>query len=162
MNKLKKRLQQLSVWERVLASGCCAMLIVCLGYNVLWLPWQLREEKWQNIIIREKNTVEWIKEQIPRIQSQKVSSQQNKSLSLSAAITGSSSSYGVTITRLQHQGELLIVSLAPIEFNNLMQWITQLELQYQIYIVTFDVTAQDNRAGWVAINRLILMRNKSS
>lgn len=161
MNELKKRLWKLSVWERVLASGCCALLIVCLGYNVLWLPWQLREEKWENIILREKNTVEWIKEQIPRLQPQKVSSQQNDSLSLSATVTGSSSSYGMTITRLQHQGELLIISLAPSKFNNLMQWITQLELQHQIYVVTLDVTAQDNRAGWVAINKLILKQKKS-
>ena len=159
MNELKKRLQQLSSRERRLLTGGGGLLIVRLGYYALWNPWQLREEKWRNIIAREKNTVEWMKQQAPRLQIQKDSVQQDESLSLSATVAGSSSSYGVVITRLQPQGKHLSVTLAPGEFNHLMQWLTQLELQHHIHIVAFDVVAQDNKPGWVVVNRLILTRN---
>lgn len=162
MNELKKRLQQLSLRERGLVTGGIVLFIACLGYYAIWNPWQLREEKWWNIIAREKSTVEWMKQQAPRLQTKKNRVKKDESLSLSAIVAGSSSSYGVAITRLQPQGEQLIVTLAPCEFNLLMQWITQLELQHYIHIVAFDVTAQDNKAGWVTVNRLILTRNEIS
>lgn len=159
MNELKKRLQQLSLRERRLLIGSGTLLIFCLGYYAFWHPWKLREEKWRNIITRERNTVEWMQLQAPRLKMKINSVQQDELLSLSATVTGSSSSYGVVITRLQPQGKQLSITMAPGEFNILMQWLTQLERQHHIHIVAFDVAAQDNKPGWVVVKRLILERN---
>lgn len=67
MNELKKRLQYISPRERRLLTGCVALLVVAFVYYVLWLPWLVREDKWRTVVAREKNTVEWMKQQISSI-----------------------------------------------------------------------------------------------
>lgn len=52
-------------------------------------------------------------------------------------------------------GERLAVTLAPVEFNALMQWLTQLERRNRIRTVVFDVVAQGNQPGYVMVNRLV-------
>ncbi|CAG9435353.1 type II secretion system protein GspM [Providencia alcalifaciens] len=162
MNKLNKYFQQLSPRERVLVTVGGAILISCLCYYVVWLPWQQREEQWLKIIASEKGTVEWMKRQVPNLQIKRdrIQQEQGEVPSLSAMVTDSSLSYGLVISRLQPQGEQLSVTLAPGEFNSLMQWLTYLERQYHIHIVVFDVTAQDSNPGVVVVNRLLLTRNK--
>lgn len=160
MNKLKGRWRQISSRERGLILGCSTLLILCMGYYVLWQPWIQQAVKWRNTITREKDTVEWMLQQAPRLQMQKVRSQQGKSFSLSAMVARTSSAQGLTITRLQPHGEQLTVTLSPGEFNLLMQWLTQLEQQYHIRIVALDVAAQANKPGWITVNRLILERKE--
>ncbi|EEQ2290606.1 type II secretion system protein M, partial [Escherichia coli] len=67
--------------------------------------------------------------------------------------------YGVSVTRLQPQGERLAVTLAPVEFNALMQWLTQLERRHRIRTMVFDVAAQGNPPGQVTVNRLVLSQD---
>ena len=160
MNDLKKRLQYISPRERRLLTGCVALLVVAFVYYVFWLPWQVREDKWRTVIAREKYTVEWMKQQMPSIKKWEASMpEQGEPLGLSAAVTQTSAAYGVSVTRLQPQGERLTVTLAPVEFNTLMQWLTQLHRRYRIRTVVFDVVAQGNQPGHVTVNRLVLSRD---
>ncbi|HBA8112696.1 TPA: type II secretion system protein M [Escherichia coli] len=160
MNELKKRLQYISPRERRLLTGCVALLVVAFVYYVLWQPWLVREDKWRTVVAREKNTVEWMKKQIPSIKKWEAStSEPGEPLGLSAAVTQTSAAYGVSVTRLQPQGERLTITLAPVEFNALMQWITQLERRHRIRTVVFDVAAQVNQPGYVMVNRLVLSQN---
>ncbi len=157
MNELKKRLQYISPRERRLLTGCVALLVVAFVYYVLWQPWLVREEQWRTVVAREKNIVEWMRQQIPSIKKWEASmSEQGEPLGLSTAVTQTSVAYGVSVIRLQPQGNRLIVTLAPVEFNALMQWITQLECRHRIRTVVFDVVAQGNQPGYVAVNRLVL------
>ncbi|MEG0868826.1 MAG: type II secretion system protein M [Hafnia sp.] len=160
MNKFKGRWQQISARERGLILGGSTLLILCMGYYMLWQPWIQQAQQWRNTIAREKDTVEWMLQQAPRIQAQEPAPQQGKSFSLSAVAARSALEQGLTINRLQPHGEQLTVSLAPGDFNLLMHWLTQLELQYRIRIVALDVAAQVNKPGWITINRLILERKQ--
>lgn len=160
MNELRKRLQQISSREGRLLTGCVALLAVVFIYYGLWQPWLLREDKWRATAAREKSTVEWMKQQAPNIKRQEPGMpQQGEPLSLSAAVASTSTAYGVSVSRLQPQGERLAVTLAPIEFNALMQWLTQLERRHRIRTVVFDVSAQSNQPGRVTVNRLLLSRD---
>lgn len=160
MNELRKRLQQISSLEGSLLTGCVALLTVIFVYYGLWQPWLLREDKWRATAAREKSTVEWMKQQAPNIRRQEPGMpQQGEPLSLSAAVARTSTAYGVSVSRLQPQGERLAVTLAPVEFNALMQWLTQLERRHRIRTVVFDVSAQSNSPGQVTVNRLLLSRD---
>ncbi|EFK1001101.1 type II secretion system protein M [Escherichia coli] len=160
MNELKKRLQYVSPRERRLLIGCVALLVVVFVYYVLWQPWLIREDKWRTVVTREKNTVEWMKQQVPNIKRREASMpEQGEPLGLSAAVTRTSAAYGVSVTRLQPQGERLAVTLAPVEFNALMQWLTQLERRHRIRTMVFDVAAQGNPPGQVTVNRLVLSQD---
>jgi general secretion pathway protein M len=159
MNELKRRWQQVSPRERWLVLGCGALLILCLCYYAFWLPWQQQAEQWQRTIAREKSTVEWMAHQAPRLREQSARPAQEEPLSLSATVTRSAVAQGMNITRLQPQGERLAVTLEPSDFNQLMRWLTQLEKQYHVQIVAFEVAAQANKPGWVTVNKLTLERS---
>lgn len=156
MNKLKKRWYQMSRRERWFIAGGSVLVILCMGYYKLWRPWQQQAEKWRNTIAREKNTVEWMQRQVPRLQAQVDNSQLGELLNLSATVARTSSAHGQTIIRLQPQGERLTITLAAGDFNRLMQWLMQLEQQYRVHIVAFEVSAQENSPGEVKVNRLII------
>ncbi|MHA7846000.1 type II secretion system protein GspM [Serratia sp. D1N4] len=159
MNELKRRWQQVSPRERGLVVGCGVLIILSLCYYALWQPWQQQAEQWQRTIAREKSTVEWMTQQAPRLREQGVRQVQGEPLSLSATVTRSAAVKGMNITRLQPQGERLAVTLEPSDFNPLMQWLTQLEQQYQVRIVALEVTALVNKPGWVTVNKLTLERS---
>lgn len=160
MNELKRRWLQISPRERRLVVGCVLLLILWLCYYALWLPWQQQTEQWQRTLAREKGTVEWMLQQAPRLREQGARPMpQGESLSLSATVTRSAAVQGLNITRLQPQGERLAVTLEPSDFNLLMQWLTQLEQQYRVRIVAFEVAAQANKPGWVMVNKLMLERS---
>ncbi|OMQ20037.1 type II secretion system protein GspM [Serratia oryzae] len=160
MNELKRRWLQISPRERRLVVGCGLLLILWLCYYALWLPWQQQTEQWQRTLAREKGTVEWMLQQAPRLREQGARPMpQGESLSLSATVTRSAAVQGLNITRLQPQGERLAVTLEPSDFNLLMQWLTQLEQQYRVRIVAFEVAAQANKPGWVMVNKLMLERS---
>lgn len=159
MNELKRRWLQISSRERGLVLGCGVLLILCLCYYALWLPWQQQAEQWQRTIVREKGTVAWMTEQAPRLREQGARPVTGEPLSLSATVTRSAAAQGMNITRIQPQGERLAVTLEPSDFNQLMRWLTQLEQQYRVQIVALDVAAQSAKPGWVAVNKLMLERS---
>ena len=113
MNELKHRWLQLSLRERGLVLGCGVLVIVSLCYYALWLPWQQQASQWQRTIAREKNTVEWMLQQAPRLRLQGAQPIEETSLSLSARVAQSAAAQNMNITRMQPQGERLAVTLEP-------------------------------------------------
>jgi general secretion pathway protein M len=156
MNELKQRWQQFSQRERGLMVGCGVLLMLCLGYYALWQPWQQQAAEWQRTIAREQNTVAWMAQQAPRLSQQTPRSTPVEARSLSATITSSAAAQSIQITRLQPQGERLAVTLEPNDFDALMQWLTQLEQQYSVHILAFEVVAQADKPGWVTVDKLVL------
>lgn len=133
-------------------------LIICLFYYMIWQPWQQREDDWKNIIIQEQKNIEWMKQQAHYILRQKKIIKHKKSSDISAVVRSSSSSYGISIIRLQQQGEQLLVNLKESDFNSMIHWFIHLESQNHIHIVDFDVSAKSDKPGWVTVNRLVLMQ----
>jgi general secretion pathway protein M len=156
MNEFKRLWLRISPRERGLALGCGVLLIVSFCYYALWLPLQQQTEQWQRTVAREKNTVEWMSQQIPLLQLRKPQPIPGEEFNLSATVARSAVAQGINITHMHPQGERLAITLEPDDFNTLMNWLTQLEQQYRIHIVAFDVAAQPDKSGWVAVNKLIL------
>ncbi|AOR61938.1 type II secretion system protein GspM [Pectobacterium wasabiae] len=160
MNELRQRWQAMSPRERQLMVVCAAMLLLCLVYYAIFQPWQLREDLWERTISREQQTVNWMQKQALSIpqgnQAQGESGQRETSLPI--LISQSTKRYGLTVARLQPQGNQASVTLAQSDFNSLLRWLSELEQQNGVRVVSLDVNAIEQSPGMVDVTRLMLER----
>ncbi|ACX87220.1 type II secretion system protein M [Pectobacterium parmentieri] len=160
MNELRQRWQAMSPRERQLMVVCAAVLLLCLVYYAILQPWLEREELWERTISREQQTVNWMQKQAPSIpqgnQAQGENSQRETSLPI--LISQSTQRYGLTVARLQPQGNQASVTLAQSDFNSLLRWLSELEQQNGVRVVSLDVNAVEQSPGMVDVTRLMLER----
>ncbi|UYA61283.1 type II secretion system protein M [Pectobacterium colocasium] len=160
MNELRQRWQAMSQRERQLMVVCAAVLLLCLVYYAIFQPWQLREEQWERTISREQQTVNWMQKQASSIpqgnQSQGENSQRDVSLPI--LISQSTKRYGLTVVRLQPQGNQASVTLAQSDFTSLLRWLGELEQKNGVKVLSLDVNAVEQSPGMVDVTRLMLER----
>ncbi|MEQ9892570.1 type II secretion system protein M [Pectobacterium aroidearum] len=160
MNELRQRWQAMSQRERQLMVVCAAVLLLCLVYYAIFQPWQLREEQWERTISREQQTVNWMQKQASSIpqgnQAQGENSQRDVSLPI--LISQSTKRYGLTVVRLQPQGNQASVTLAQSDFNSLLRWLSELEQKNGVKVLSLDVNAVEQSPGVVDVTRLMLER----
>ncbi|UKE85634.2 type II secretion system protein GspM [Pectobacterium colocasium] len=160
MNELRQRWQAMSQRERQLMVVCAAVLLLCLVYYAIFQPWQLREEQWERTISREQQTVNWMQKQASSIpqgnQAQGENSQRDVSLPI--LISQSTKRYGLTVVRLQPQGNQASVTLAQSDFNSLLRWLSELEQKNGVKVLSLDVNAVEQSPGIVDVTRLMLER----
>ncbi|WP_225085308.1 type II secretion system protein GspM [Pectobacterium colocasium] len=160
MNELRQRWQAMSQRERQLMVVCAAVLLLCLVYYAIFQPWQMREEQWERTISREQQTVNWMQKQASSIpqgnQSQGENSQRDVSLPI--LISQSTKRYGLTVVRLQPQGNQASVTLAQSDFTSLLRWLGELEQKNGVKVLSLDVNAVEQSPGMVDVTRLMLER----
>ncbi|GKW10792.1 type II secretion system protein M [Pectobacterium punjabense] len=161
MNELRQRWQAMSPRERQLMVVCAAMLLLCLVYYAIVQPWQLREELWERTISREQQTVNWMQKQAPSIPQENQAQGENsqRETSLPILISQSTQRYGLSVVRLQPQGNQASVTLAQSDFNSLLRWLSELERQNGVRVVSLDVNAVEQSPGMVDVTRLMLERS---
>ncbi|MEQ9906070.1 type II secretion system protein M [Pectobacterium aroidearum] len=160
MNELRQRWQAMSQRERQLMVVCAAVLLLCLVYYAIFQPWLLREDQWERTISREQQTVNWMQKQAPLIpqgnQAQGDNSQRDVSLQI--LISQSTKRYGLTVVRLQPQGNQASVTLAQSDFTSLLRWLSELEQKNGVKVMSLDVNAVEQSPGMVDVTRLMLER----
>ncbi|MDC9818676.1 type II secretion system protein M [Pectobacterium polonicum] len=160
MNELRQRWQAMSQRERQLMVVCAAMLLLCLVYYAIVQPWQLREDLWERTISREQQTVNWMQKQASSIPQENQAQGENsqRETSLPILISQSTQRYGLSVVRLQPQGNQASVTLAQSDFNSLLRWLSELERQNGVRVVSLDVNAVEQSPGMVDVTRLMLER----
>ncbi|WP_420064273.1 type II secretion system protein GspM [Pectobacterium colocasium] len=160
MNELRQRWQAMSQRERQLMVVCAAMLLLCLMYYAIFQPWQLREEQWERTISREQQTVSWMQKQASSIPQGTQAQGQNsqRDVSLPILISQSTKRYGLTVVRLQPQGNQASVTLAQSDFNSLLRWLSEMEQKNGVKVLSLDVNAVEQSPGIVDVTRLMLER----
>lgn len=160
MNELRQRWQAMSQRERQLMVVCAAVLLLCLVYYAIFQPWQLREEQWERTISREQQTVNWMQKQASSIpQGNQVQGENSqRDVSLPILISQSTKRYGLTVVRLQPQGNQASVTLAQSDFNSLLRWLSELEQKNGVKVLSLDVNAVEQSPGVVDVTRLMLER----
>ncbi|MEQ9942901.1 type II secretion system protein M [Pectobacterium aroidearum] len=160
MNELRQRWQAMSQRERQLMVVCAAVLLLCVVYYAIVQPWLLREDQWERTISREQQTVNWMQKQAPLIpqgnQAQGDNSQRDVSLPI--LISQSTKRYGLTVVRLQPQGNQASVTLAQSDFTSLLRWLSELEQKNGVKVLSLDVNAVEQSPGMVDVTRLMLER----
>ncbi|MDX6915612.1 type II secretion system protein M [Pectobacterium carotovorum] len=160
MNELRQRWQAMSQRERQLMVLCAAVLLLCLVYYAIFQPWQLREEQWERTISREQQTVNWMQKQASSIPQGNRAQGENsqRDVSLPILISQSTKRYGLTVVRLQPQGNQASVTLAQSDFNSLLRWLSELEQKNGVKVLSLDVNAVEQSPGVVDVTRLMLER----
>ncbi|MEH0835144.1 type II secretion system protein M [Pectobacterium cacticida] len=164
MNELRQRWQAMSQRERQLMLVCASMLLLCLVYYAIFQPWQQREEQWERTITREQQTVHWMQKQASLIPAgnQAQDGPRDQEVSLPMLISQSTARFGLTIVRLQPQGNQASVTLAPSDFNRLLRWLNELEQQHGVKVMSLDVKAIAQHPGMVDVTRLVLERSDNA
>lgn len=149
--------------ERRMVSLAGGALLLAVGYSLLWLPWQTRSEQWQHTILREQQTVSWMRQQAPQVAQTPTVERGDaaRQLSLPVLISQSSSRYGLTSSRLQPQGNQVSVTLARSDFTLLLQWLGELE-QQGVSVIQLDVAAVEGQPGRVDISKLVVERRNEN
>jgi len=162
MNKLVNTLQTwwLSISQREQRLVVACSLLVILG-GLYWGVVQPVAERADNAQMRiqsEKQLLSWVKNKADKIsQVQGQGGRTVSSLPINQAVSASVSRFKVELIRVQPRGEQFQVWVAPMPFNQFMDWITFLQEKHGIKVVFLDIDKGD-KDGMIEVNRLQLGR----
>ena len=136
------------------------MLLVFLSVIVLWLgiwqPLQERIARAEARLAAEYSTQRYVEQQLALVQQARSSSQGNiqrvQANDLSGVVSSLASNLQIEVSRIQPQGEALVLVLNEVEFNRLLQLLAQL-VERGVVIEAFDAS-ETNEPGIVRVRRL--------
>ena len=106
----------------------------------------------------EKQLLSWVKDKADQIrQSQGQGGRAVSSLPINQAVSSSVGRFKVELIRVQPRGEQFQVWVAPMPFNQFLNWITFLQETHGIKVVFLDID-KGNQDGMIEVNRLQLGR----
>ncbi|RTZ14596.1 type II secretion system protein M [Vibrio aquaticus] len=146
--------QSISQREQRLVVVGAMLLIVGILYWGIIEPVATRAENAQMRIQSEKQLLSWVKnkaDEIQQLKGQGGSSISN--LPINQAVSSSVSRFKVELIRVQPRGEEFQVWIAPMPFNQFMNWIRYLQETYGIGVVFLDID-KGAQEGLIDVNRL--------
>jgi len=137
----------------------CAILLVLGGlYWGLIQPTAQRAEAAQMRIQSEKQLLTWVKDKADTIsQLRSQTGQVSSGQPLNQAVSSSARHYKVELVRVQPRGEQLQVWIAPMPFNQFLEWVSALQENHGIFVSFLDIDRGD-ADGMVEVKRLQLTK----
>ncbi|EEX95118.1 general secretion pathway protein M [Vibrio orientalis CIP 102891 = ATCC 33934] len=146
--------QSISQREQRLMVACTMLVLVGGLYWGIVQPVANRADNALMRIQSEKQLLTWVKDKADEIAVLK--GQGGKSVSglpINQAVSSSVKRFKVELIRVQPRGDEFQVWVAPMPFNQFMNWVTFLQETYGIGVVFLDLDKGDQE-GMVEINRL--------
>lgn len=145
---------KISLREQRLVMICSLFVVLGGVYWGLIQPVAERAEAAQMRIQSEKQLLSWVKDQADTISQLRTQSGQVVSgLPLNQAVSSSARRYKVELVRVQPRGEQLQVWIAPMPFNQFVEWITALQENHGILVSFLDIDKGDSE-GVIEVKRL--------
>ncbi|NOH80873.1 type II secretion system protein M [Vibrio sp. RE86] len=139
--------------QRLVVVGSLLLILGALYWGVVQ-PVSARAEAAQMRIQSEKQLLSWVKDKADEISQLKAQGGKSVSdLAINRAVSSSVGRFNVELIRVQPRGEEFQVWVAPMPFNQFMNWVTFLQDTYGIGVVFLDVDKGD-KEGLIEINRL--------
>jgi len=147
----------LSEREQLLSLLSALALLLAVIYWGLWSPLADQLQESEIKLSRAEQTLSWVQEKTVLLQQagagqHKVSS---KKLSLTQIINKSGKQYGIKFSRIVNKKKQLEVWIADIEFDLFIRWLTSLNNQYGVSVISTDFSKIE-KAGHIKINHLLL------
>ncbi|NVK55861.1 MAG: type II secretion system protein M [Alteromonadaceae bacterium] len=158
MKWLKEKYAALTEREQRLVMLSAVVIAVGIFYWGLWAPLNQGITQQTQLLSSNKRLVTWVEEQSLRAMQLRRTqgNKQQVSGSLPQIVTSTSANFGLTISRMQPQGDEIQVWIDEAPFNNLLSWLNNLE-QRGIVIDQVDV-AEANNPGMIKVRRLVLTK----
>ena len=142
--------------EQQLVAALGVFVVIFVLYRVIWQPLNENIAKYEQKIDNQQELLSWMEQEISRYQAlsggQKTSA---RSGSLTSIVNQAAARTGITITRIQPQGDDMQVWIENVAFNVLLSWLEGLANQQGLVIKNIDLDSGDN-AGEVRVRRLQL------
>ena len=142
--------------EQQLVAALGVFVIIFVLYRVVWQPLNDNIAKYEQKIDNQQELLSWMEQEISRYQA--LSGGQRRptsSGSLTSIVNQAAARAGITITRIQPQGDDMQVWIENVAFNVLLSWLEGLANQQGLVIKNIDLDSGDS-AGEVRVRRLQL------
>ena len=150
--------QSISLREQRLVLICGGLLVIGVGYWGILEPMSQRSTQAHNRLVSEQQLHNWVQnkaDQIVQLRAQ--SGLATTTQPLNQVISSSAGRFNVELIRIQPRDQMFQVWIQPLEFNQLVSWITYLKEQQGVEVEHFDV-ARTEQAGVVEVKRLQFKR----
>jgi general secretion pathway protein M len=138
----------LSIREKQIVSAGALGVVIFLVYLIIWLPLSNRVANLREQIVRDQKSLLWMRDADQRIQDVEKNSQNKKStdsgISLLTIVQKqiNKSNFVSSLNQLrQAENDSVELSFNNVDFDRLIQWLTELWQQQGIVITQMSVTA---------------------
>jgi general secretion pathway protein M len=154
MDELKQRYAKLTEREQWLVKIIAVGLVISVLYSALWSPLVTAVEKGERTLKAQRSALETMQKNSKRAQQLKATGSRRGALtgSLAQTVNGTAGSLSISISRMQPQGEELIVWVDEAPFDSLLAWFQIMESR-GVRILDADVV-ETNQPGQIKVRRL--------
>ncbi|WP_017444455.1 type II secretion system protein GspM [Gayadomonas joobiniege] len=150
---MKNWFESLAPRERQLVLGASIVLVIGLFMQLVWGPLNEAEQNARQKVNNQQQLLTWMNEKTAEYQQMKRQDRKAVNGSLSQIVSSAARSSGISLSRMQPQGDSLNVQLDEIEFNKLVRWMADLTQNKGLTIEAIDVHAAE-QSGVVRVRRL--------
>ena len=144
--------------EQQMVAACGVVLVVGILYWGVWTPIANAEAEAQRRLDGQQSTLTYVKQTANRIAGLKQSGGNNAFRgSLSAAVNQTAGAFGLTITRMQPQGNKIQVWMDEVPFDTLLNYLNELVQNKGLSLESLDL-AESDTPGYVNVRRIQLSK----
>ena len=156
---MKEKWQSLNQREQHLVLVMAVVIVIFVLYLLIWRPLNNSISTQQYNIAKQEELLIWINEKQAEYQlAQNFNQSKNSNNSLSSVINSTSARNKIVISRIQPQGDEILVTIDEIAFNSLMDWLKEMSVAEGVIIKAIDLARTDTK-GVVKVRRLNLGRS---
>ena len=139
----------LSLRERGLVGGGVALMLALLLYVLVWEPFRASSRQLRQSVATERADLAWMRQaaqEVKRLSRASVARPAGDDRSLLTLVdqTARAAGLGTAMKRVAPQGDdKLSVQLDPADFEKIMPWLSALERDHQLVIVSLTVDRTD-------------------
>ncbi|MFT5788586.1 MAG: general secretion pathway protein M [Shewanella sp.] len=154
MDNIKVWWAGLVLREKQMVSACGVVLVLGILYWGIWTPIANAESNAQRNLEGQLSTLNYVKQTANRIEGLKQTSQGSAFTgSLSATVNQTAGSFGLTITRMQPQGNKIQVWMDEVPFETLLSYLYELVQNQGLSLESLDL-AESDTPGFVNVRRI--------
>ncbi|MGS0677051.1 type II secretion system protein M [Shewanella sp. 0m-4] len=144
--------------EQQMVAACGVVLVIGILYWGVWTPIANAEAEAERRLEGQQSTLNYVKQTANRIAGLKQSGSSNAFRgSLSAAVNQTASAFGLTITRMQPQGNKIQVWMDEVPFDTLLNYLNELVQKKGLSLESLDL-AESDTPGYVNVRRIQLSK----
>jgi len=149
LQQMKQRWAGLQRREQQLLMVAFVATTVAIFYFFIWQPLQ-------STVQQQQADLRQVQAQLNQIRSlPAAAATQTMAGSLTDIISSTAKKYQIKVNRMQPQNEQMQVMLDDLSFDQLMNWLHELQYQHKVSVVQLDIGTADE-AGLVRVRRLVV------